>query len=205
MIKALIFDLCDTIVRTAGVPGLLGLPGINGRYEAEDIENWFVGSEVFRAYERGEVDTAAFFAAFCSDLKIDVDTAELKRIYEALILHEIGGIAELVRRLSAHYPLYALSNNNPLLWRGTQRVCTVLDCFEHIFLSHEIGLLKPDSRAFLYVLRQIGCDPAETILIDDNPNCTEAAGQLGMETVLFFDAAKTAHSLSTMGCFKKLA
>lgn len=205
MIKALIFDLCDTIVRTAGVPGLLNLPGINGRYEATDIENWFVGSEVFRAYERGEVDTGAFFAAFCSDLKIDVDTAELNRTYEALILHEIDGVAALVRRLSADYPLYALSNNNPLLWSGTQRVCTVLDHFEEIFLSHEIGLLKPNPHAFLYVLRQIDCEPAETILIDDNPNCTEAAGRLGMETVLFKDAAKTAHSLSTIPGFKKLA
>ena len=46
MIKALIFDLCDTIVRTAGVPGLLSLPGIKGRYKAADIENWFVDSEV---------------------------------------------------------------------------------------------------------------------------------------------------------------
>jgi glucose-1-phosphatase len=205
VIKALIFDLCDTIVRTAGVPGLLSLPGIKGRYKAADIENWFVDNEVFRAYERGEVDTAAFFAAFCFDLKIDVDTAELNRTYEALILHEIDGVAELVRQLSADYPLYALSNNNPLLWRGTQRVCTVLDCFEHIFLSHEIGLLKPNPRAFLYVLRQIDCDPAETILIDDNPNCTEAAEQLGMATVLFEDAAKTAHSLSAIPDLKKLA
>ncbi len=205
MIKALIFDLCDTVVRTAGIPGLLSLQGIEGRYSAQDIEDWFVGSEVFRAYERGEVDTAAFFAAFCSDLSIGVDTAELTRTYEALILHEIDGVAELVHRLSGHYPLYALSNNNPLLWRGTQRVCTVLDRFEHIFLSHEIGLLKPDARAFFHVLEQIDCNPAETVLIDDNPSCTEAARQLGMETVLFFDAAKTANRLSTMLGFKKIA
>lgn len=205
MIKALIFDLCDTIVRTAGVPGLLSLPGIEGRYEAGDIENWFVGSEVFRAYERGEVDSATFFAAFCAGFQIDVDADELDRTYEALILHEIEGVAALVRRLSDHYPLYALSNNNPLLWRGTQRVCTVLDCFGHIFLSHEIALLKPDPRAFLHVLGQIDCDPAETVLIDDNPNCTEAAGHLGMETVLFLDAAKTAEELAVILGLKKLA
>ena len=28
MIKALIFDLCDTVVRTAGLPGLAHLPGV---------------------------------------------------------------------------------------------------------------------------------------------------------------------------------
>ena len=45
MIRALIFDLCDTVVRTAGVPGLLGLPGVAGRHSAEDLNAWFVHSE----------------------------------------------------------------------------------------------------------------------------------------------------------------
>jgi glucose-1-phosphatase len=205
VIKALIFDLCDTIVRTAGVPGLLNLSGITGRYSAEEVENWFVHSEVFRAYERGEVDTTTFFAAFCSDLELCADADELNRAYEDLILHEIDGMADLVRRLSSHYPLYALSNNNPLLWRGTQRVCSVLGCFEHIFLSHEIGLLKPDSHAFFHVLAQIDCKPAEVILIDDNPLCIEAAEKLGMATVLFSDAENTARALATIPGVKKLA
>ena len=60
MIRALIFDLCDTVVRTAGVPGLLGLPGVAERHSAEDLNDWFVHSEEFMAYERGEVDTASF-------------------------------------------------------------------------------------------------------------------------------------------------
>lgn len=205
MIKALVFDLCDTVVRTAGVPGLLKLSGVAGGYSAEGFENWFVHSEVFRAYERGEVDTETFFTAFCSDLKICADMDELQRVYEELILHEIDGMADLVRRLSSEYPLYALSNNNPLLWRGTQRVCSVLGCFEHVFLSHEIGLLKPDPRAFFRVLEQIDCKPAEVVLIDDNPKCIEAAAELGMATVLFSDAEKTVRALETFPGFKKLA
>ena len=40
-----------------------------------------------------------------------------------------------------------------------QRVCTTLDVFEQVFLSQEIGLLKPGSAAFRYALEQIGCQP----------------------------------------------
>ena len=118
------------------------------------------------------------------------------RAFEDLILHEIEGVAPLLRQLAAEYPLYALSNNNELLWRGIQRVCTTLDVFERVFLSQEIGLLKPDPAAFRYVLEQIGCQPREVVLIDDNPHCVDAAAALGLETVLFCDAAQTARELA---------
>lgn len=193
-----IFDLCDTLVRTAGVPGLLTLPGLQGRYAASDVENWFVQSEVFKAYERGEANTDAFIDAFCADLRVRVDRDEFVRVYEALILHEIDGMAELVRQLAARYPLYALSNNNPLLWRATQRICSVLDCFSHIFLSHEIGLLKPDPRTFTHVLAAIDCPPQKSILVDDNPRCIQVAQRIGVQTVHFDGAASAARALSAL-------
>jgi len=198
VIRALVFDLCDTVVRTAGLPGLLGLPRLEGRYTAEDLHAWFIGSSTFMAYERGEVDTSAFFAEFRADLQIEADDAELSRVYEALILYEIEGVPALLRHLETSYPLYALSNNNPLLWRGTQRVCTVLDVFERVFLSHEIGLLKPDARAFAYVLEQINCAPEEVVLIDDNPSCIAAARDLGLWAVLFGDAAAAQRELANI-------
>ncbi len=195
----IIFDLCDTIVRTAGVPGLLTLPGLQGRDAAADVENWFVHSEVFHAYERGEVDTDAFIAAFCADLHVRADREAFIRAYEALVLHEIDGMAELVRRLAARYTLYALSNNNPLLWRATGRICSVLDCFSHIFLSHEIGLLKPDPRAFSHVLDALNCPPQKSVLVDDNPRCIRAARLFGMQAVHFDNAASAVRALAANG------
>jgi len=197
-VTVIIFDLCDTLVRTAGVPGLLSLPGLQERHTAADVDNWFVHSDVFHAYERGEVDTDAFINAFCANLHVRVDREEFVRAYEALVQHEIDGMAQLVRRLAARYPLYALSNNNPLLWRATRRVCTVLDCFSHIFLSHEIGLLKPDPRAFSHVLETVDCPPEKSILVDDNPVCIRAAQHARMRTVHFDHAANAACALTAL-------
>lgn len=192
MIRALVFDLCDTVVRTAGLPGLALLPGGTVRR----LERWFCNSAEFLAFERGEIDAAAFFAALRRGTGLGATDDALGRAYEGLILHEIEGVAPLLRQLAAEYPLYALSNNNELLWRGIQRVCTTLDVFERVFLSQEIGLLKPDPAAFRYVLEQIGCQPREVVLIDDNPLCVAAAATLGWETVLFRDAANTASELA---------
>ena len=205
MIRALIFDLCDTVVRTAGLPGLVHLPGVAGHHDEKSLERWLLDSNEFYALERGEIGADEFFAAFRTGLKLHATNNELGRAFEELILHEIEGVGLLLRKLAADYPLYALSNNNVVLWQGVQRVCNSLDVFEEIFLSQEIGLLKPEPAAFHYTLQQIGCQPQEAVLIDDNPRCIAAAAQLNMATVLFRDAAKTEHELAEIIKNKKLA
>ena len=145
MIRALIFDLCDTVVRTAGLPGLPLLPGVTDPSHVRRLEQWFGNSAEFLAFERGEIGAAAFLSALRKGTGLHATDDALGRAFEGLILHEIEGVAPLLRQLAAEYPLYALSNNNELLWRGIQRVCTTLDVFEQVFLSQEIGLLKPGS------------------------------------------------------------
>ena len=198
MIKVIIFDLCDTIVETAGVPGLLSLPSTHGRLRGQDIENWFVNNETFQAYEKGHVDTDTFIEAFCGDLNIHVEKNEFLRVYEALVIREIDGMPALIRRWAHRYPIYALSNNNPLLWRSTEHICSVLDTFSHVYLSHQIGLLKPDPDAFWHVLHAVNCAPDESILVDDNPRCIEAARRLGMQTIHFKSTSETAHRLAQL-------
>lgn len=205
MIRALIFDLCDTVVRTAGLPGLAHLPGVAGRHDAQSLERWLLDSAEFYAFERGEIGADEFLVAFRSGLGLHATDDELASAFEGLILHEIEGVGPLLRKLAATYPLYALSNNNVLLWRGIQRTCSTLDVFAQIFLSQEIGLLKPEPAAFHYTMQHIGCQPQEAVLIDDNPRCIAAAAELGLATILFGDASQTEHELAEIIANKNLA
>lgn len=190
MIKVLIFDLCDTVVRTAGVGALLRLPGLRSCYDAEGVDAWFRGNPVYFAYEKGEATTEQFLESMRRDLCPTTDPNQLALAYEHLILHEIDGMAELLTRLGAAFPLCALSNNNPLLWRGIRRVCPSLALFGRIFLSHEIGLLKPDPAAFRHVLEQVGCAAEEAVLVDDNPACVAQARRVGMGGIHFRTASQ---------------
>jgi len=196
--KVLIFDLCDTVVRTAGVGALLDLPGLRSCYDAEGVDEWFRRNPVYFAYEKGEATTGQFLESMRRDLCPTADPDELALAYEHLILHEIDGVAELLTRLAATFPLCALSNNNPLLWRGIRRVCPSLPLFGRIFLSHEIGLLKPDPAAFRHVLEQIGCAAEEAVLVDDNPICIARAEELGMEAIHFRSAFQARGALDEL-------
>jgi len=184
VIRALIFDLCDTLVRTAGITKLEEVPGI---HSGEEVERWLRASPLFPAYERGEVDTEVFLGALRADLGLELAIGELGAAFAGLILHEIEGMPQLLQALHPYYPLYALSNNNPLLWQGIQQVSPAIGLFAEIFLSQEIGLLKPDPRAFAYVLEQIGLPAQEVVLVDDNPACVAQALALGLHGLLFTD------------------
>ena len=183
MIKCIIFDLCDTIVRTAGANGLDRLN--SNPINIQKMNDWFHINPSFKSYERGEINVSSFVDIFSAEFNIADDKETFCKNYESLVLHEIEGVESMIKYWSKRYPLYALSNNNPLLWNGIQRCCTILDCFSGVFLSHETGLLKPEAEAFKSALNAIGCRPEEAIFIDDNPECISAARQLEIWSVQF--------------------
>ena len=53
------------------------------------------------------------------------------------------------------------------------------------YLSHELGLVKPDATSFLKLLEIEGLPPEDCIFIDDRAENTAAAAALGMRTVTF--------------------
>ena len=194
MIRALVFDLCDTVVHTAGAQALLALPGLENGATAH-LEAWFKGDALFVEYERGGVDTPTFLRHFRQKWQVQADLEELRLAYEGLIVKEIEGMGALLAEMAATFTLFALSNNNPLLWRGIERVCNGLGHFEQIFLSHQIGALKPEAAAFDYVLKNSGYSADEVVLIDDNPACVAGAQKRGWGAIHFTSAQQTRRAL----------
>lgn len=58
------------------------------------------------------------------------------------------------------------------------------DYFDKVFLSYEIGVRKPDIRAYKIVLREMNLKANECIYIDDLEENLIPAGELGMQTIL---------------------
>jgi len=52
--------------------------------------------------------------------------------------------------------------------------------FGDVFLSHQMGALKPDEAAFRYVLNNLGVEPGAILFLDDNPGNVSAARRMGI-------------------------
>jgi putative hydrolase of the HAD superfamily len=55
--------------------------------------------------------------------------------------------------------------------------------FDHIFVSSEIGAVKPDPKAWEYVLNFYGLPPEDVLFVDDQQRNIDVADRLGLATV----------------------
>ena len=74
----------------------------------------------------------------------------------------------------------------------------IYDRFENVFLSHEIGMRKPDSSTYKYVLDKLQVKPEEAIFIDDSRDNIIAACKLGIHGIVFSNTAEVIEELSAL-------
>ena len=71
---------------------------------------------------------------------------------------------------------------------GLDRVLTrfgVLDLFDSIVSSAEVGLIKPDPEIYTLACERLGVTPRESLFIDDQKLNTDAASALGMQALQY--------------------
>jgi epoxide hydrolase-like predicted phosphatase len=95
----------------------------------------------------------------------------------ANVLEKVG---ELKKQ---NFQVAILSNTNNVHSR-VMRQKKVFDQFEHVYLSHIVGIRKPDPQIFHHVLTELKVKPNETIFIDDTLENIEAAKKIGIHTIL---------------------
>src|SRR5690554_386947 len=181
MIKNIIFDFGDIFVNLdkQAVFRFLESNGTN-----EFLPKY---SALNNDFEVGKLTSNEFLNRIGSDFP-RLSTAEITGIWNSMLLdfpqYRLNFIEELAREKK--YRLFLLSNTNalhiPHVGRvmGIDRYTRFKNCFEQFYLSHEIGLRKPDREIYQFVLDQNNLRPEETFFIDDTFENTEAAATLGI-------------------------
>ena len=85
------------------------------------------------------------------------------------------------------YRIYMLSNTNEAHWQKIVAQCfggeDVVDShFDHVFLSQEMHMAKPNDNIYLKVLEDIHAQANECLFLDDSSANLEAASALGFHT-----------------------
>ncbi len=190
-IKNIIFDLGDVILNIDVPIASRSFATLSGR-EQEEILHIFKENALFRQFETGQLDEKGFrnYVREILDFS-DLSDEAIDTAWNSLLLDLPPERVELLQKLSKNYRLFLLSNTSSIhitevnkILKASTGIEKLDDLFETVFLSYEMGLMKPDPRIYQQVLEQAGLNAEETLFLDDNPDNITAASKLGIDTIL---------------------
>ena len=195
-IHAVLFDLGGVIVRTeyqAPRQHLAERLGI----EYEDLVRLVFESETSRKASVGAISVDEHWTAVTRRLKRPA--SEAKAIREEFFAGDIidRGLINFVRSLRPQYKTGVISN----AWLDLRDYIVEQkfdDAFDHMTISAEVGVMKPEAEIFHLALNQLGVSPTESVFVDDFMENIEACEALGMKGIYFRDSETTLQKLKAL-------
>lgn len=143
----------------------------------------------YEDYERGTMSGRSYAEYFCMLNELSLDFEEWKEGWNAMFGEVIQPTFKTIQLMKeAGVTVVALSNTNAThveSWKGVYD--ELVESFDHLYLSNEIGMRKPEPRAYEHVLNAHGADAAQAVYFDDKQENIKSAARLGIESVLFDD------------------
>jgi putative hydrolase of the HAD superfamily len=139
------------------------------------------------AANKGLLDAEAIRQDVCRGLGVDLPMAEFAPLWSShFTLHD--AVLPRVEGLWGRVKLGLVSNTNALHAAYLRPLLPVLQRFDTVVMSCEVGHVKPEADIFRLALQGVGCAPGEAAFFDDLPEFVDAANALGLRGHLFTTA-----------------
>ena len=146
------------------------------------------------------LSTENFWKKITAELKNENKYEELMKFIKGLPTHEINEqMLELVDRLKNNGYKTGLLSNNTVEAANKVRGVGLIDHFDTVVVSAEIGYSKPHPKAFEIFIERLGVVVKELIYIDDTERSLVASKEVGFYPVLFTDYESLLNTLTKLG------
>ncbi|MCX5889426.1 MAG: HAD family phosphatase [Deltaproteobacteria bacterium] len=131
-------------------------------------------------YDTGRLSSREFHRRLEAHFHLDLPYSRFIEIWTE-IFDPLDDMEEVAAHLARRYPLYLLSNTNPLHFRYIEtHFAELLRHFRAFILSYREGSRKPEAAIFQALIRQVGLPPAQILFIDDKEDFVVAARTHGL-------------------------
>lgn len=187
-IKNIIFDLGNVLTdidynKTIEAFEKLGIENFKSRFSPLKMD------DLFENLETGKISDADFYDSIKKISDTPLSNSQIENAWNALFLNFRTESLHFLEKMSVSHNLYLLSNTNSIHLTKFKEIFTrdtgkpSLDSyFIKTYYSNLIGLRKPDTEAYAFVLQDAKLVAAETLFIDDLVTNIEGAKQLGIQT-----------------------
>lgn len=167
--------------------GIDPTPEVVARYQDINVAQWLL-------LEQGELEIdevgLSRFVILVNELHHSADAKALSDTYESLMENAcffVPWAKELLEILSAHYRLCLVTNGMGEVQHNRIRNCGLEGYFDEIFVSSDLGCVKPNPDFFEACFEALGgVNPADCVMIGDGLNADMRGGiGMGMRTIWF--------------------
>lgn len=187
--EAVIFDFGGVLInidyqRTINAFKALGIDNF------EELYSQASQTDLFNEIETGKISEDEFIKGLSNYLPPGSNREEIIKAWNAMILNVPAISIEIISNLKRHgKKVFLLSNTNEihikLAFKRWSEVSesSPQDLFDHVYLSHELGMRKPNPEIFLHVCENESLSPSKTIFIDDSIQHIQGAKSIGLNTL----------------------
>jgi len=188
-IKHIIFDLGNVILNidyqlTIDAFEALGVEDFGSHFSKQKQSNFMDDLETGLV---GEYEFVDYAKPFCKE---GTTAKEIIDAWNALLLDIPIRRLQILQQLQLDYDMFLLSNTNIIhevaynkIVKETCGYENLNYFFDKVYLSHRIGMRKPNAEAFEIILKEHNLKPKHTLFIDDSIQHIEAANKLGIQTI----------------------
>jgi epoxide hydrolase-like predicted phosphatase len=195
-IRAVFFDFGGVIMRTEyQSPRQKLAERFNMDYD--EMDKAVFGSDSARRASLGEITEAAHWSAMLKRFK--QPASEMQAFRDNFFGGDVidHNLVEYIRSLRGKFHTGLISN----AWSGLREFITqknLIDLFDTVVISAEIGAVKPSAKIYEVALSQAKVGAGEAVFVDDMPINVEACEKVGMKGILFNDPQESLNRLNQL-------
>ena len=201
MIKAIVFDIGGVLIGLNLDRCIRTFQEVLGYRRITELLDPYHQKGIYGEMEAGNLSADGFRAEVLRESRPGCRPEDVDRCMYSLLEGMDPDTVETVKALRGRYPLYLLSNNNPIAMKrilemfrenGLEPETT----FRDQFISSEMKLQKPSRELYEESVRRTGLPAGEILFIDDNETNVAAAREAGMQARLFAPGMKLSQLLA---------
>jgi FMN phosphatase YigB (HAD superfamily) len=171
------------------------------RLSLEEIRAGFRFDAAYQQHERGEISAAQYFAHLCDRLQLQHGHARVAEGWNAIFLGEISETLAMIQLACRQLPCYAFTNSNTAHQAAWSVMFpAVIQAFDRIFVSSDMGCRKPERQAFDHISREINLPAGAILFFDDLAENVTGAQAAGLQAVHVRGPADVRAALERIGC-----
>lgn len=165
----------------------------------EQIKQRFAMDEAYQLHEKGLISGSQFFAHLRSTLNLTADDVALTAGWNAIFGSEINLALDAIDQVRDRYRCYGFTNTNAIHQEYWEREHPrIRQSFDHLFVSSEMGLRKPDLLAFEHILKETSTKAEAMLFFDDTNENVEGALSAGLQAIQVNSAADVVDALRAL-------